>query len=99
ETMRVHDPRTGLKQFQRGASGELGKEPLPVIFDITTAGGDDLDRADAVVQCLQAAAIGATHEIDDFALLPGEVTGDRKGPPDVSFVEFMVETEIHQHGF
>lgn len=103
EVMRVHDPRAGLQEFQSGASGELRMEPLSAIFDITTAGGDDLGRANAVVQCPQAAAMSATHEIDDLALLAGEMTGDGKNSPDVSFdvsfVEFMVETEIHQHGF
>ncbi len=74
-------------------------DSILVVFDVMDRGLDDVVRADAVVHCLQAALVSPVHELDDFALLGREVAGHGKRSSDVSFVELIVETEIHQHCF
>ena len=70
-----------------------------VIFNVTDAGLDDFVAANPVVHCLQPALICAVHEIDDLALVGREVARDRKSSPNISFIEFIAETEIHQRCF
>src|SRR4029077_16629180 len=60
---------------------------------------DDFVAANAIVHCLQPALICAVHEIDDLALVLCEMARYRKRSPDVSSLEFIVETEVHQNGF
>jgi hypothetical protein len=99
EAMRVHDPFAGFEEFQSGALGEIGMESILVVFDVMNRGLDDVAPANAIAHCLQAALVSAVHEFDNFALLGREAPGHGKRSSDVSFVEFIVGTEIYEHGF